>query len=107
MKLNQCDSCGKQAPQVDIGVMRPTADGADGWVVLNIHVHRKSTPPSYIGSAPLGKGEAYYTNLVSQIDLCPDCAGRTLAATGCIEKVMTVIPGREETAPTVLAAANE
>jgi len=87
MKLNQCDSCGKQAPQVDIGVMHPTSDGADGWVTLNIHVYRKTNPPPY-----MVKDGTYYTNLISQLDLCPECAARTFVATGCREKITTNPP---------------
>lgn len=89
MKLNQCDSCGKQAPQVDIGVMRPTADGADGWTTINIHVYRKTTPPAY---HPTPQAGTYYNSWPVQLDLCPECARKTFEASGCMQKIVAEEP---------------
>lgn len=86
-KLCKCDSCGKTAPDVEaFGVASWNAsDGADGWTRVSIAVVRKTPPPEY--AVPPKQGCAYYVQVPTHLDLCPECAGRMFKASGCDETI--------------------
>jgi len=73
-QLRKCDKCGALSPE-----FRPEEDfGApkvgDGWALISIHV-AKSTGHHMIG-------------VVTNLDLCPECAGGVFEATGAKEKIL-------------------
>lgn len=69
-------------------------DGADGWATMHVRIARKEPAgdPRQAMQRMLGVAGSGYTELASSIDLCPTCAKRMIAASGCEAKIATELP---------------
>lgn len=74
----------------------PAGYGGDGWMTVSLILMRTATVADLPEGHALTEEQAaqgpFVTPLQSWLDLCPECAQRTMVGTGCLDKIVQQVP---------------
>lgn len=112
MDLKRCDKCGKQAEsERHPHVIHPHGHAPKGWGFVRMEQQssaRLPPPPRppYFGDPPTvgreGDDDAELEHRIvatSGVDLCPDCFGAFIDATGCAARIREELSAQPEMYP--------